>query len=110
MKRDLDERCPRCGSPDPARHPATQWEGEVQPCPHPWHEPTDAEEAVTDVRPWRVGRSVGRTLYDADDQLIGLMDTPELARAVVEAVNASDASDAPTAEPERDYEDEDDRG
>lgn len=44
---------------------------------------------------WRVGRSVGRTIYrqvgpDATkaDELIGLMDTPELARMVVDAVNA----------------------
>ena len=35
---------------------------------------------------WRVGRKVGRTLYDGDT-LIGVMDTPELAERVVEAVN-----------------------
>lgn len=29
--------------------------------------------------PWRVGRRVGRTIYDADDRLIGVMDTPQLA-------------------------------
>ncbi len=37
--------------------------------------------------PWRVGRKVGRTLYDAEDNLIGVMDTQELAALVVEAVN-----------------------
>lgn len=37
--------------------------------------------------PWRVGRKVGRTIYDADDVLIGLMDTPELAALVVASVN-----------------------
>jgi len=31
------ERCPRCDSPDPARHPAMQSEGEVQSCPDGWH-------------------------------------------------------------------------
>lgn len=31
------ERCPRCNSPSPERHPAMQHEGEVQPCTHPWH-------------------------------------------------------------------------
>jgi len=43
---------------------------------------------------WRVGRHVGRTIYEQsgdepgdDDRLIGLMDTPELARIVVDAVN-----------------------
>lgn len=36
---------------------------------------------------WRVGRSVGRTIYDANDALIGVMDTPELAQEVVDARN-----------------------
>lgn len=56
-------------------------------------------------RPWRTGRSVGRTVYrqrGADpakgDDLIGLMDSPELATQVVEAVN--DRTDA-AAELER---------
>lgn len=50
-------------------------------------------------QPWRVGRKVGRTVYrqrgpdPADgDELIGLMDTPELAALVVEAVNHYDVS------------------
>ena len=34
----VPDRCPRCQSPDPARHPAMQADGgEVQPCPHTWH-------------------------------------------------------------------------
>jgi hypothetical protein len=43
---------------------------------------------------WRVGRSVGRTVYrqvgdepSKADQLIGVMDTSELAKQVVAAVN-----------------------
>lgn len=43
---------------------------------------------------WRVGRKVGRTIYQQigpeasdDDPLIGVMDTPEFAQLVVEAVN-----------------------
>ena len=43
---------------------------------------------------WRTGRKVGRTIYrqvgeepSDDDRLIGVMDTPELAALVVEAVN-----------------------
>jgi hypothetical protein len=43
---------------------------------------------------WRVGRKVGRTIYrqtgsepSDDDELIGVMDTPELAALVVAAVN-----------------------
>lgn len=31
------DRCPRCDSPAPNLHPAVQHEGEVQPCPHPFH-------------------------------------------------------------------------
>ncbi len=35
------DHCPRCESPDPARHPAVQADGgEVQVCPHPWHDPS----------------------------------------------------------------------
>jgi hypothetical protein len=36
---------------------------------------------------WRVGRKVGRTIYNDDDILIGVMDTPELAQLVVDALN-----------------------
>jgi hypothetical protein len=43
---------------------------------------------------WRVGRRVGRTIYAEpyhaprdDDPLIGVMDTPALARAAVDAHN-----------------------
>lgn len=46
--------------------------------------------------PWRTGQSVGRTIYACPpgssyrqgEVLIGLMDTPELARAAVDAHNA----------------------
>lgn len=45
--------------------------------------------------PWRTGRSVGRTLYDANDRLIGTLDTPELADRVVAAVNAQTERSTP---------------
>jgi hypothetical protein len=34
-------RCPKCNSPQPHLHPSIQFEGEVQPCLHPWHASTD---------------------------------------------------------------------
>lgn len=36
---------------------------------------------------WRTGHTVGRTIYDGDDNLIGVMDTPQLADRVVASVN-----------------------
>lgn len=54
-----------------------------------------AEPPEPEARPWRVGRSVGRTVYvqvgdgpSKTDELIGVMDTRELAARVVAAVNA----------------------
>lgn len=52
-------------------------------------------EALESTYPWRTGRSVGRTIYACPpgstyrdgETLIGLMDTPELARAAVVAHN-----------------------
>jgi hypothetical protein len=50
-------------------------------------------------RPWRVGRTLGRTLYiknggdPKDDTFVGVMDTRELADVVVAAVNARDILD-----------------
>lgn len=46
-------------------------------------------EEIKGEKPWRVGKKVGRTVYDVHDILIGVMDTPELARQVVEAVNGA---------------------
>lgn len=36
-ERGASDRCPRCDSPAPHLHPAVQFEGEVQPCSHPFH-------------------------------------------------------------------------
>jgi hypothetical protein len=51
--------------------------------------------------PWRVGRSVRRTLY-VGDQIVGLVDTPELAAAIVARMNELGApmAEVPKAHPE----------
>ena len=40
-------------------------------------------------RPWRVGTKVGRTIY-RNEELVGVMDTRELATEIVAAFNAHD--------------------
>jgi hypothetical protein len=54
---DLDvaegRRCPRCGSSQPHLHPAVQFEGEVEVCPHAFHEqetPQNRPEFIAAVR------------------------------------------------------------
>lgn len=44
--------CRRCGSQDPARHPAVQAGGEVQPCPDPFHLAADTESRVHELKCW----------------------------------------------------------
>ena len=48
---------------------------------------------------WRAGRSIGRTLY-IGDKCIGMVDTPELAAAIVEAMNAPSRSASDPASPD----------
>lgn len=57
------------------------------------------EDPVMSATPgtWRVGRRLGRTIY-RDDQLVGLLDTVELAEQVVAAMNVP-VGGAPTTEP-----------
>lgn len=54
-------------------------------------EPDPAAETPPAPAPqrYRVGRHLGRTIYD-EDTLIGIMDTPELGALVVEALNTRD--------------------
>lgn len=63
----------------------------VEQVPGPRLTPKPKPKPSTSARvgtPWRRGRSVGRTIYNADETLIGVMDTPELAALVVDAVNS----------------------
>lgn len=38
---------------------------------------------------WRIGTKLGRTLY-RDEVLVGMVDTPEIAATIVDAMNARD--------------------
>ena len=50
-----------------------------------------SEDARAGPPRWRVGRTLGRTLY-IGEQLVGMVDTPELAERIVEAMNAGDGA------------------
>lgn len=70
MLTDDRPTCPRCGSPDPMRHPAMQLEGEVQVCPDPFHPIT--EHTITDEQ---VESLLGAAMAREDIELVDLCET-----------------------------------
>jgi hypothetical protein len=48
--------------------------------------PSGSESTLANDKGWRPGRKVGRTLYH-DGKLVGLVDTPELAAGICDAMN-----------------------
>lgn len=45
----MTRHCPRCDSPQPHLHPAMQFEGEVQPCSHPYHQTVTASNTLARI-------------------------------------------------------------
>jgi hypothetical protein len=96
--------CPTCHSiGEPRALTANGWTdlpaadpGGLTRCTDPWHEPraelerqpavpTDPAGSLEPETRYRVGRKVGRTIY-RNNVLIGVMDTPELARLAVDGM------------------------
>jgi hypothetical protein len=59
--------------------------------------PTPSGPDRSEAERWRTGRKVGRTVY-VNDELVGVMDTPELAEQVVRAVTELDELRAENAD------------
>lgn len=75
---------------------ATEWDRSPYCEPH-WRATLDGREGDVSVAflckvesgaRWRVGRKLGRTIY-RDDECVGMVDTPEIAAAIVAAMNGA---------------------
>lgn len=82
------QRCPKCSSLNTLE--ALTFDGveqlhTCQTCGHQWMPPAPPQGA------WRVGREQLRTLY-FNDELVGLVDTPELALVLTTAANLAHAT------------------
>lgn len=73
MSRDeRPHRCLTCDSPDPERHPAVQFGGEVQVCGDPWHEPIEewvwptvgTDSLIRQARAWAASAASRNFLID----------------------------------------------
>lgn len=84
-------RCPRCGSPEPHLHPAVQFEGEVQPCDHPWHGDHAGGTTFNDDRTVAHAASSSSVEDGTGAELVARIE----ARALADAAATLDALRAP---------------
>jgi len=57
----MPDKCPRCGSPAPHRHPAAQHEGEVEICFNEFHLLPSAQNTMGYINMVRAARKVVRS-------------------------------------------------
>jgi hypothetical protein len=84
--------CPTCGSPDPKKHPAMQFEGEVQPCRDVWHMPETPETVEVNVVMGAQLRAIVRSallhvrnkIKDSDNGYGSLLDKEETIELIDE--------------------------
>lgn len=85
------EKCPRCQSPDPARHPAVQSGGEVQICPDRWHSATSKSARPEGAMVMVPRGAVQRLILAADCYGVKHLDSDDMSDEAVELQDATEA-------------------